>query len=372
MSCLVLLLSCGSSQDPEVANQYDTMPDTTLYASGSVSLPEIYAIPAGFLPYTLPMKPSEGFSLLEVPVEDALVLSVRPAYTNETSVLIDQAPPGGPLNRGQAGEFIDLQSESLRHGIMTLALDRVEPLLSTKSRLMMHLEIAEGSDRGTYTDLSTAIDANDLVPVVEEGPFRMGLTDYLPEVEDPIFGQVLFGDTLIILDGCGRRIAFAVWGSELVVVLAFWPDCNYPDVLTAIQTMNYNGVSLERVFVEMQERLGGGATPDAWEPSPVSTPVLPDPLFGAGASVHTVEVTIQPEEPGAPVWMIEAVVDQDTMSIEYAADYLGEYAQQYSTEQILLILEVSPEVPFEQVMDLFNALRFEEYYYLLLSEQEEP
>jgi len=54
-----------------------------------------------------------------------------------------------------------------------------------------------------------------------------------------------------------RDIATVVRESELVVILKFFPDCDYEGMIAALDLLRMNGVS--RTGITIQERLGGGA-----------------------------------------------------------------------------------------------------------------
>lgn len=76
-------------------------------------------------------------------------------------------------------------------------------------------------------------------------------------VDDPLFGEVAFGDTLVLADARQGDIATVVRESELVVILKFFPDCDYEGMIAALDLLRMNGVS--RTGITIQERLGGGA-----------------------------------------------------------------------------------------------------------------
>ena len=84
--------------------------------------------------------------------------------------------------------------------------------------------------------------------------------DATPVEIDQIFGEVAFGDTLVLADQRQGDIASVVRESELVVILKFFPDCDYDGMIMALDMLRRNGVS--RTGITIQERLGGGAFSD--------------------------------------------------------------------------------------------------------------
>ena len=174
----------------------------------------------------------------------------------EVSALIDQAPPDGPLQRARAGEDVALDDPLLQEGIMTLAAQRAETVEATSARLLNNLEVAKGVPSGTYSSLNSAIQAENLTPMVRSGLIREIMGAGAPVTVDPNFGEVAFGDTLVLADARQGNIASAVRESELVVILKFFPDCDYDGMIAALDVIRRNGVS--RTGITLQERLGGG------------------------------------------------------------------------------------------------------------------
>jgi len=78
-----------------------------------------------------------------------------------------------------------------------------------------------------------------------------------PVDDSPVFGEIAFGDTLVLSDARQGEIASAVRESELVVILKFFPDCDYEGMVNALDVLRMNGVS--RSGITIQERTGGGA-----------------------------------------------------------------------------------------------------------------
>ncbi|HRY61281.1 MAG TPA: hypothetical protein P5266_03710, partial [Candidatus Fermentibacter sp.] len=96
-----------------------------------------------------------------------------------------------------------------------------------------------------------------LVPQVKPGLMRTLLGGEIAVDDDPLFGQVAFGDTLVLADAVQGEIATVVRESELVVILKFFPDCDYNGMVQALDMLRRNGVS--RTGITIQERTGGGA-----------------------------------------------------------------------------------------------------------------
>jgi len=208
--------------------------------------------------YKLPMKPDPDRNV-EVVIDEAnrLVMTIKQWGAHEYVVLIDQAPPDGPLQRARAGEDVSLQDTTLQHGIRTLAAQRAEPIDAVQGRLLNNLEVAKGLQSGTYRSLETAIDTENLVAIVRPGIIRTYLGAATPLEDSHIFGEVAFGDTLVLADARQGDIASAVRESELVVILKFFPDCDYEGMVHALDILRMNGVS--RTGITIQERVGGGA-----------------------------------------------------------------------------------------------------------------
>ncbi len=206
--------------------------------------------------YQLPKKPDEHTEEVVIDETNRLVMTVKQWGLGSYVALIDQAPPGGPLQRARAGEDVSLDDPILQDGIMTLAAQRAEALEATSSRLLNNLEVAKGVPSGTYSSLSSAIQAENLTPVVRSGLIREIMGGEAPVVIDPNFGEVAFGDTLVLADARQGDIASAVRESELVVILKFFPDCDYDGMINALDILRRNGVS--RTGITIQERLGGG------------------------------------------------------------------------------------------------------------------
>jgi biopolymer transport protein ExbD len=207
--------------------------------------------------YRLPRRPDEQTEEVVIDESNRLVMTIKQWGQYEYVALIDQAPPGGPLERARAGEDVSLDDPVLQEGIMTLAADRVESMSATVRRLLVNLEVAKGMTSGTYSNLASAISAENLTPVLREGVIRRQLGASIPTVNDPVFGEVAFGDTLVLADARQGDIASVVRESELVVILKFFPDCDYNGMIRALDTLRRNGVS--RTGITTQERLGGGA-----------------------------------------------------------------------------------------------------------------
>ncbi len=207
--------------------------------------------------YKLPKKPDEQTEEVVIDENNRLVMTIKQWGQDEYVALIDQAPPEGPLQRARAGEDVSLDDPGLQDGIMTLAADRVEAMSATSRRLLVNLEVAKGVAAGTYASLTSAVSAENLTPVLREGVIRRTLGASVPVSSDPLFGEVAFGDTLVLADARQGDIASVVRESELVVILKFFPDCDYNGMIRALDTLRRNGVS--RTGITTQERLGGGA-----------------------------------------------------------------------------------------------------------------
>lgn len=205
--------------------------------------------------YKLPKKPDEQTEEVVIDENNRLVMTVKQWGQDEYVALIDQAPPGGPLQRARAGEDVSLEDPGLQDGIMTLASDRVEALSATSRRLLVNLEVAKGVSEGTYSSLGAAVSAENLTPILREGVLRNRMGMEVPTTSDPLFGEVAFGDTLVLADARQGDIASVVRESELVVILKFFPDCDYNGMVRALDTLRRNGVS--RTGITIQERLGG-------------------------------------------------------------------------------------------------------------------
>ncbi|MBD3371014.1 hypothetical protein GF402_11730 [Candidatus Fermentibacteria bacterium] len=207
--------------------------------------------------YRLPKKPDIDTPEVVVDETNRVVMTIKQWGLHEYVALIDAAPPGGPLRRARAGEDVSLADTSLHRGLRELAAERAEPLDAVRERLLGNLEAAKGVRRGTYSSIRRAIEAENLTPMVMEGlPSRL-MEDEVPVDEDPLFGNVAFGDTLVLSDVRQGPIATAVRESEMVVILKFFPDCDYEGMIEAIDMLRTNGVS--RTGITIQERLGGGA-----------------------------------------------------------------------------------------------------------------
>jgi hypothetical protein len=206
--------------------------------------------------YQLPKKPDEQTEEVVIDENNRLVMTIKQWGLGSFVALIDQAPPGGPLQRARAGEDVSLDDPALQEGIMTLAAERTETMGATSSRLLSNLEVAKGMPAGTYSSLSSAIQAENLTAIVRSGLIREEMGSAAPVFIDPIFGEVAFGDTLVLADARQGDIASAVRESELVVILKFFPDCDYDGMIAALDVIRRNGVS--RTGITIQERLGGG------------------------------------------------------------------------------------------------------------------
>jgi biopolymer transport protein ExbD len=206
--------------------------------------------------YQLPMKADELTQEVVIDEANRLVMTIKQWGLGSYVALIDQTPPGGPLERARAGEDVSLDDPTLRAGIMTLAADRAETVEATATRLLANLEVAKGVLPGTYSNLQSAVQAENLTAVVRPGLIRSEMGSSVPVVIDPIFGEVAFGDTLVLADARQGDIASAVRESELVVILKFFPDCDYDGMISALDLIRRNGVS--RTGITIQERLGGG------------------------------------------------------------------------------------------------------------------
>ncbi len=207
--------------------------------------------------YKLPKKPDEQTEEVVIDETNRLVMTVKQWGAHEYVALIDQAPPDGPLQRARAGEDVSLQDTTLHSGIRILAADRAENLSACLDRLLNNLEVAKGVPSGTFISLETAIAAENLVPIVRPGIIRTFLGSETPLEDNPVFGEVAFGDTLVLSDIRQGDIASVVRESELVVILKFFPDCDYEGMVKALDVLRMNGVS--RTGITIQERLGGGA-----------------------------------------------------------------------------------------------------------------
>ncbi len=207
--------------------------------------------------YKLPKKPD--ITTEEVVIDEAnrLVMTIKQWGAHEYVVLIDEAPPDGPLQRARAGEDVSLQDTTLQNGIRTLAAQRAEAIDAVQGRLLNNLEVAKGLPSGTFNSLETAIAAENLVAMVRPGIIRTYLGAATPMVDSRVFGEVAFGDTLVLADARQGDIASAVRESELVVILKFFPDCDYEGMVHALDVLRMNGVS--RTGITIQERMGGGA-----------------------------------------------------------------------------------------------------------------
>ncbi len=206
--------------------------------------------------YQLPKKPDEVTEEVVIDETNRLVMTIKQWGLGSYVALIDQAPPNGPLQRARAGEDVALDDPELQDGIMTLAAQRAETVEATSIRLLNNLEVAKGVPSGTYSSLSSAIQAENLIPVVRSGLIREIMGGDAPVVIDPNFGEVAFGDTLVLADARQGDIASAVRESELVVILKFFPDCDYDGMISTLDVIRRNGVS--RTGITLQERLGGG------------------------------------------------------------------------------------------------------------------
>jgi len=207
--------------------------------------------------FRLPRKADELTQEVVIDETNRLVMTIKQWGASEYVALIDQAPPDGPLRRARAGEDVSLQDSTLADGIRLLAAERVESMDAASDRLLNNLEVAKGFASGTYTSLETAVASENLVPIVRPGLYRTMLGSETPMVDDPLFGEVAFGDTLVLADARQGDIATVVRESELVVILKFFPDCDYEGMIAALDLLRMNGVS--RTGITIQERLGGGA-----------------------------------------------------------------------------------------------------------------
>ena len=207
--------------------------------------------------YKLPKKPDETTEEVVIDETNRLVMTIKQWGAHEYVVLIDQAPPDGPLHRARAGEDVSLQDTTLQNGIRTLAAERAEPIDAVQGRLLNNLEVAKGLPSGTFNSLETAIAAENLVAMIRPGIIRTYLGAATPMIDSQVFGEVAFGDTLVLSDARQGDIASAVRESELVVILKFFPDCDYEGMVHALDVLRMNGVS--RTGITIQERMGGGA-----------------------------------------------------------------------------------------------------------------
>ena len=208
--------------------------------------------------YKLPRKPDENIEEVVIEETNRLVLTVKQWGLHEYVALIDQAPPDGPLVRARAGEDVSLADTTFQRNVWTLASDRAESLSVTVDRLLGNLEAAKGVPKGTYRNMSTAVQTENLVPEVRPGIRRHDAAEALAVGTDPVFGEVAFGDTLVLMDARQGDIASAVVESELVVILKFFPDCDYEGMIYALDMLRRNGVS--RTGITTQERTGRGET----------------------------------------------------------------------------------------------------------------
>ena len=207
--------------------------------------------------YKLPKKPDETTQEVVIDETNRLVMTIKQWGAHEYVVLIDQAPPDGPLQRARAGEDVSLQDTTLQSGIRTLAAQRAEAIDAVQDRLLNNLEVAKGLPSGTFSSLEIAIAAENLVAMVRPGIIRTFLGAATPMENSRIFGEVAFGDTLVLSDARQGDIASAVRESELVVILKFFPDCDYEGMVHALDVLRMNGVS--RTGITIQQRMGGGA-----------------------------------------------------------------------------------------------------------------
>lgn len=207
--------------------------------------------------YKLPRKPDETVEEVVIDETNRLVLTVKQWGPHEYVALIDQAPPGGALQRMSAGQDVSLQDFDFQSGIRTLAAERAELLSVATNRLLGNLEVAKGVRKGTYSSLQSAVQAENLIPQVKPGILREIIGSELEVIIDPIFGEVAFGDTLVLSDIVQGNIASVVIESELVVILKFFPDCDYDGMINSLDMLRRNGVS--RTGITIQERTGGGA-----------------------------------------------------------------------------------------------------------------
>jgi biopolymer transport protein ExbD len=205
--------------------------------------------------YRLPKRADQQTQEVVVDESNRLVMTIKQWGQHEYVALIDQAPAGGPLQRARAGEDVSLQDTSLTSGIRHLAEDRAEPVSAAKARLLANLEISRDIQAGTYSSLERAIEGENIVAQVRPGIMRALLGSEITIDEDPIFGQVAFGDTLVLSDPVSGVIASVVRESELVVILKFFPDCDYDGMIQALDVLRCNGVS--RTGITIQERTAG-------------------------------------------------------------------------------------------------------------------
>jgi len=207
--------------------------------------------------YKLPKKPSDETEEVVIDETNRLVMTIKQWGDYEYVALIDQAPPDGPLRRARAGEDVSLQDTTLQNGIRNLAAERAEAVNAVEDRLLNNLEVAKSLPSGTFSSLENAIAAENLVPMIRPGIIRTYLGSNTPIEQTSIFGEIAFGDTLVLSDARQGEIASAVRESELVVILKFFPDCDYEGMVRALDILRMNGVS--RTGITIQERLGGGA-----------------------------------------------------------------------------------------------------------------
>jgi hypothetical protein len=136
----------------------------------------------------------------------------------------------------------------------------MEPLDATHSRLLDNLLAAKSLPSGTYTDLRSAVSAENLTMQVREGLLRREMGAQVPMDDDPLVAgdqQVAIGDTLVLADNVQGVIATAVRESELVVILKFFDTCSYDGMVQTLDMLRMNGVS--RTGITRQQQLGGGA-----------------------------------------------------------------------------------------------------------------
>jgi len=207
--------------------------------------------------YKLPMKPDDTREEVVIDEINRLVMTIKQWGAHEYVVLIDQAPPDGPLYRARAGEDVSLQDTTLQNGIRALAAQRAEAIDAVQDRLLNNLEVAKGLPSGTFSSLETAIEQENLVAIIRPGIIRTYLGAGTPIEDSRIFGEVAFGDTLVLSDARQGDIASVVRESELVVILKFFPDCDYEGMIHALDVLRMNGVS--RTGITIQQRIGGGA-----------------------------------------------------------------------------------------------------------------
>jgi biopolymer transport protein ExbD len=210
--------------------------------------------------YRLPKKPDERTEEVVVDETNRLVMTIKQWGPQEFVALVDAAPPEGPIERARAGEDVSIRDAELQEGIRTLAANRMEPLDATHSRLLDNLLAAKSLPSGTYTDLRSAVSAENLTMQVREGLLRREMGAQVPMDDDPLVAgdqQVAIGDTLVLADNVQGVIATAVRESELVVILKFFDTCSYDGMVQTLDMLRMNGVS--RTGITRQQQLGGGA-----------------------------------------------------------------------------------------------------------------